>query len=86
MLLHCNIIAFTKGFLQGGVGLPGEGYGVKCLVFNIHSQLFGYYSQKNIFYSFVHALTFSNVLLKMYLMALAGPMTMYFNAPLMPPR
>ena len=49
MLLQCNIIAFTKGFLQGGEGLPGEGYGVKQLVFNIHSQLFGYYSQKNIF-------------------------------------
>ena len=31
------------------MGLPGEGYGVKQLVFNIHSQLFGYYSQKNIF-------------------------------------
>ena len=31
------------------MGLLGEGYGAECLVFNIHSQLFGYYSQKNIF-------------------------------------
>ena len=29
MLLPPNNIAFTKGFLQGRVGLPGEGYGVK---------------------------------------------------------